>query len=94
MYLESVKEDLPSFENVILMDETAIHLEDLRYVTLNERGKRHFVLESIGFASMRVTAVLAVSATGRKLQPLLIYKKRQSQARLIRSVWAYGKGKR
>ncbi|KAE9314336.1 hypothetical protein PF008_g19504 [Phytophthora fragariae] len=42
--------------------------------TMDQVGARHGVLRSTGFASMRVTTVLAVTATGRKLPPLVVWK--------------------
>jgi hypothetical protein len=56
------------------MDETAVYLEDPRQVTINESGKRHVILKSTGFASMRVTVFLSITATGRKFPPVLVYK--------------------
>ena len=58
----------------ILMDETAIYFEDPRTTTIDHTGARHVVIHSTGFASMRITVVLAVTALGKKLSPLLIYK--------------------
>ena len=52
-------------QNTVLMDETAIYLEDPRRITINASGKRHVVLKSTGFASMRITIILAV---GRNLK--------------------------
>jgi len=48
------------------MVETAVYFEDLKDSTVDVTGSRHVVIRSTGFASMRVTAVLAVTATGRK----------------------------
>ncbi|KAJ8556659.1 hypothetical protein ON010_g9306 [Phytophthora cinnamomi] len=62
----------------ILMDETAVYFEDARNQTVDITGCRHVVVRSTGFSSMRITAVLAVSATGRKLPPLLIWKGKDS----------------
>ncbi|OWZ20243.1 hypothetical protein PHMEG_0005362 [Phytophthora megakarya] len=58
-----------NFANTVLMDETAVYFEDAREQTVEVRGSRHAVVKSTGFASMRVTAVLAVTATGVKLPP-------------------------
>lgn len=62
----------------ILMDETAVYFEDARNQAVDITGSRHVVVRSTGFSSMRITAVLAVSATGRKIPPLLIWKGRAS----------------
>ncbi|KAG3068836.1 hypothetical protein PC122_g16775 [Phytophthora cactorum] len=56
------------------MDETAVYFEDARNQTVDIIGSRHVVVRSTGFLSMRITAVLAVTATGKKLLPLLIWK--------------------
>ncbi|DBA00287.1 TPA: hypothetical protein N0F65_001482 [Lagenidium giganteum] len=53
--------------------------------TVDVTGARHVVVRSTGFWSMRVTVVLAVTATGRKLTPLVIWKKKQG-GRSISSV--------
>ncbi|KAG3238119.1 hypothetical protein PI124_g16911 [Phytophthora idaei] len=60
--------------HTVLMDETAVYFEDPRRQTIDVTGARHVVLKSTGFASMRVPAVLAVSASGRKLPPLIVGK--------------------
>ena len=67
-----------SLDKVLLMDETAVHFEDPRQVTLNAKGARHVVLRSTGFASMRITVILAVTASGTKKKPLLIFKSKAS----------------
>ncbi|GMF53416.1 unnamed protein product [Phytophthora fragariaefolia] len=59
-------------DHTILMDETAVYFEDPRRQTADQVGARHVVLKSTGFASMQVAAVLAVTATGRKLPPLVV----------------------
>lgn len=69
-----------NLKNTVLMDETAVYFEDAREQTVEVRGARHVVVKSTGFASMRVTAVLAVTAEGVKLPPVV--------------VWKHGKGSR
>ncbi|KAG3179315.1 hypothetical protein PC128_g16034 [Phytophthora cactorum] len=63
-----------NFAHTVLMNETAVYFEDTRELTAEVRGSRHVVVNSTGFASMRVTVVLAVTATGVKLSPLVIWK--------------------
>ncbi|POM57482.1 Hypothetical protein PHPALM_38002 [Phytophthora palmivora] len=53
-------------DRTILMDETVAYFEDARNQTVDLTGRRHVVVRSTGFSSMRITAVLAVSASGRK----------------------------
>ena len=38
------------------MDETAIYFEDYRMQTFYFEGKRHVIMKSTGFSSMRITA--------------------------------------
>ena len=72
-------------DKTVLMDETAVFFEDLRNTTVDVTGSRHVVVRSTGFASMRVTVVLAVTASGRKLTPLVIWKNKRGD-RSIKSV--------
>ncbi|KAG3176853.1 hypothetical protein PC128_g17089 [Phytophthora cactorum] len=65
-----------NLNKTVLMDETAIYFEDPRNQTVDEIGARHVVLRSTGFASMRITAALAVTASGKKLPPCLIWKRK------------------
>ena len=54
------------------MDETEVFFEDPRRGTVDFTGARHVVLRLTGFASMRITVALTVTATGTNLPPLLI----------------------
>jgi hypothetical protein len=63
-----------NLEKTVLMDETAVYFEDARTQTVDHTGARHVVIRSTGFASMRITAILAVTASGIKLPPVLIWK--------------------
>ncbi|OWZ10219.1 Pogo transposable element [Phytophthora megakarya] len=60
-YMEFVKvrKDRLNMDHTVLMDETAVYFEDPRCQTVDVTGARHVVLKSTGFASMRITAVLA-----------------------------------
>ena len=52
-YLNHEIEDItPS--STLLMDETAIYFEDSRTKTVDIVGRRHVVLKSTGFSSMRM----------------------------------------
>lgn len=75
VYLQKALSNGMNLDLTILMDETAVYLEDPRQVTINVKGKRHVSLRSTGFASMRLTVLLSVTASGRKLPPVLIVKK-------------------
>jgi hypothetical protein len=61
--------------HTVLMDETAVYLEDPRQVSVNKKGMRHVILKSTGFASMRVMVLLSVRLNGTKLSPIIIFKK-------------------
>jgi hypothetical protein len=82
-YLEEHK---PSFnlKHTVLMDETAVYFEDARQQTVDVRGARHIVVKSTGFASMRVTAILAVTAEGVKLPPVVVWKHSKGSRKLER----------
>ncbi|KAG3198903.1 hypothetical protein PC128_g5671 [Phytophthora cactorum] len=76
-YMKYLQSALPAvdLDRTILMDETAVYLEDARNQTVGLIGSRHVVVRSIGLSLMQFTAVLAVSVTGRKtVPPLLIWK--------------------
>ena len=62
-------------DHTILMDETAIYLENCRSIMINEAGKRHVSLCSTGFASMWIMGLLSISTSGKKLAPVIICKK-------------------
>ncbi|KAG2758771.1 hypothetical protein PC116_g21583 [Phytophthora cactorum] len=89
--MEFVSARLGSLDLVhtVLMDETAVYFEDPRRQTIDVTGARHVVLKSTGFASMRVTAVLAVSASGRKLPPLIVWKGARQDGAIERISNAY-----
>jgi hypothetical protein len=74
-FLQNARDDNLALQQTILMDETAVYLEDPRRITINESGKRHVSLRSTGFASMRITTLLAVSGNEKKLRPMIICKK-------------------
>ncbi|GMF21507.1 unnamed protein product [Phytophthora lilii] len=75
-YMRYLHDLLPKMDRdrTILMDETAVYFEDARTQTVDVLGARHIVLRSTGYASMRITVILAVTASGRKLPPVLIWK--------------------
>ncbi|ETO70560.1 hypothetical protein F444_12982 [Phytophthora nicotianae P1976] len=77
-YMTYLGEHKPSMnrDRTILMDETAVYFEDARTHTVDEVGARHVVIRSTGFSSMRITAALAVTASGKKLPPSLIWKRK------------------
>lgn len=72
-YLSSLR-SLMNPECTVLMDETAVYFEDPRHQTVNQIGAHHVVIKSTGFQSMRITAILSVTASGIRQPPMLIWK--------------------
>jgi DDE superfamily endonuclease len=64
-------EILPS--NIVNMDETNIYFDQQGRVTLHEKGAKTVSLITTG-CSARCTVLLAVSASGEKLKPLIVFK--------------------
>jgi DDE superfamily endonuclease len=85
-YLTAVQENMCD-DRTILMDETAVYFDDPRMVTVDNIGARHVVMRSTGYQSMRITAVLAVTANGRKVQPLLIWKGKSQEIVSVNGCW-------
>ncbi|GMF49118.1 unnamed protein product [Phytophthora fragariaefolia] len=73
-----------SDDHTVLMDEMAVYFEDPRHQTVDQVGACHVVLTSTGFASMRVTAMPVVTATGRKLPPLVVWKGAKQDGKIER----------
>ena len=71
----------------ILMDETAVYLEDPRRTTIDSVGSKHVLLNTTGFASMRITVVLAVKADGSKVPPLVILKGKETAIERKHGIW-------
>ncbi|KAG3105409.1 hypothetical protein PI125_g13426 [Phytophthora idaei] len=78
-----------NLSRTVLMDETALYFEAPKRQMVDVASSRHVVLKSTGFASMRVTAVLAASVLGKKLTPLLIWKGATKERKMVKvgSVW-------
>ena len=75
-YMTYLRSRIPyiNLSKTLLMDETAVYCEDARTQTVDIRGRRHVVMKSTGFASMRITVVASVWDDGRKASPLVIHK--------------------
>ena len=75
-YMKFLQQTLQSIDlsRTLLMDEIAIYFEDCRMQTIDFEGRRHVIIKSIGFSSMRITACVGVWANGEKNPPLLIHK--------------------
>ena len=57
-------------------DETAIYLDMPPNYTLEKKGVKEILLKTTGCIKLRLTAMLAATADGRKLPPLLILKRK------------------
>lgn len=56
------------------MDETAVYFDNTPTKTIEMRGKKSISMRICGNASHRVTVLLCVSFTGKKLPPLVVFK--------------------
>ena len=79
-YMSYLRFRLPfiNLTKTLLMDETAVYFEDTRTQTVDISGRRHVVMKSTGFASMRITAIISVWADGQKAEPMVIHKGKSS----------------
>ena len=66
------------------MDKTAIYFEDCCTQTIDFKGRRHVIMKSTGFSSMRITACVGVWATGDRAAPLLIHKAKDGSYDIFR----------
>ena len=75
-YMAFLKANLPhtARDRTLLMNETAVYFEDVRTQTDDIQGRRHVIIKSTGFSSMRITACVGVWADGKKAAPFLIHK--------------------
>jgi len=73
-------------------DETAIYLDIPSNYTLENKGVKEVLLKTTGYEKLHLTVMLAATADGRKLPPLLILKRKTlTQIRGI-SEGRYGQG--
>lgn len=90
-YMRYLRSHMPTYnpEYTVLMDETAVFFEDPRNTTVDTTGARHVVVRLTGSASIRVTVVLVVTASGCKLSPLVVWKHKNGSRAIstIDSVW-------
>lgn len=75
-YMNFLQNIIPTVDlsKTLMMDETAVYFEDNRTQTVDIMGRRHVIMKSTGFSSMRITVVLSVWANGSKAKPLVIHK--------------------
>ncbi len=69
------------------MDETALYLEDPGRTTIDITNSKRVLLNTSGFASMRITVVLAVKADGTKIAPLVILKGKPTAIEKRHGIW-------
>lgn len=88
-FLAYLQQQRPEMEpsRTILMDETTVYFHDPHMLTVEETGAQHVVMHLTGFQSIRITAVLAVTASGHKLTPLLIWKGNSEAVATINGCW-------
>lgn len=77
LYLNKMKLEI-NLEKTVLMDETSVYFEDTRAHTVDIKGRKHVIIKSTGFSSMRITACIAIFANGNKCPPLVIHKAKDS----------------
>ena len=79
--LEAIKtKDSISLDNIFNMDETGVWFEMANKTTVTLRGEQVTRAATSGADKQRVTVVLAVSASGKKLPPTLIFKGKEGKA--------------
>ena len=87
-YLQCVRDKYrPS--DIISMDETALCFETTSKSTIDVQGAQHVPMRTTGFASMRITAVLAVRANGTRVMPTTIFKGKREHAALINGCYTF-----
>ncbi len=59
LYLQQARSRGVSLNHTILMDEMAVYLEDPSCIMVYEAGKRHVLLHSTGFVSLRIMVLLS-----------------------------------
>ena len=87
-YLRSVRKNY-SASNVVLMDETAVFFETTRTSTVDVVGARHVVLRTTGFASMRITSMLAVRGNGTRVMPANIFKGAREEPAMLAGCYTF-----
>jgi hypothetical protein len=83
-YMEFLGKTLKTVDpkKTMIVDETSVYFEDGRQFTVNRRGARHVIWRSTGYSSMRVTAIIAFWADGRKAIPTVIHKGRKKHRQI------------
>ena len=87
-FLRSVR-DRYRPRNIILMDETAVFFETTAMNTVDVVGARHVVMRTTGYASMRITSILAVRGNGNRVMPATIFKGKRERASILSGCYTF-----
>lgn len=60
--------------NIINMDETPVYFDMASSTTYQDTGAKDVLIKTTGYEKMRFTVVLSVTASGKRLDPMLIFK--------------------
>jgi hypothetical protein len=75
-------------------DETAIYLDIPQNYTLEKKGVKEVLMKTTGCEKLRVTVMLAATADGGQLPPLLVLNRKTTQIRVTSEVhYSQGPGK-
>jgi hypothetical protein len=70
---------------IINMDETPVYMDMVGNTTLAKRGEKEVLIQTTGHEKQRMTVVLAVTLSGKKLRPMIIFKGADSKdGRILR----------
>ena len=62
------------FDLIVNCDETPLYFEMIENNTINFAGEKNIIIKTNGGEKKRITYLLAITARGKKLKPLLIFK--------------------
>ena len=83
-----VNEHTIEMENIICMDETAVHFTSSQTTTVDFTNASSVVVRGTGFDSDQITCILAIKPTGELLKPMLILKgKETGEIMDINGIW-------
>lgn len=61
-------------QNVINMDETPLYFDMASATTYDQTGTKDVLIKTTGYEKLRFTVVLSITASGKRLEPMLIFK--------------------
>ena len=65
--------------NYINCDETAIYFENPSTKTIDVKGLKEIIINTDGNEDKKISALLSITADGRKLPPFLIFKGKEDK---------------